>query len=142
MLTKRDAENARLRDQREQQAAELNERKHKDNVKCSSVHEWKALADSRSVRVLSCVLNLWTSQKCRNGSLYGSPKFVDSKLSWQPTRTRKISCFFSCVVILRRSNTSTPSLIDYGLSSCVIAFFFPNSSRKKCTALLRIEMLH
>jgi len=60
MLTKRDAENARLRDQREQQAAELNERKHKDNVKCASLHEWKALADSRSVRFSSHFLNLQT----------------------------------------------------------------------------------
>lgn len=48
MLSKRDTENARLRDQREQQAAELNERKHKDNVKLASLQELKALADSRS----------------------------------------------------------------------------------------------
>jgi hypothetical protein len=48
MITKRDVENARLRDQREQQAAELNERKHKDNVKLASLQELKALAESRS----------------------------------------------------------------------------------------------
>lgn len=48
MLSKRDVENARLRDQREQQAAELNERKHKDNVKLASLQELKALAESRS----------------------------------------------------------------------------------------------
>lgn len=53
MLTKRDADNARLRDQREQQAAELNERKHKDNVKFASTQELKALAESRSVILTS-----------------------------------------------------------------------------------------
>lgn len=51
MLSKRDVENARLRDQREQQAAELNERKHKDNVKLASLQELKALAESRSERI-------------------------------------------------------------------------------------------
>jgi hypothetical protein len=49
MLAKRDAENVRLRDQREQQASELNERKHKDSVKLASLQELKALAESRSV---------------------------------------------------------------------------------------------
>ena len=49
MLSKRDAENARLRDQREQQAAELNERKHKDSIKLSSLQEWKTVAESRLV---------------------------------------------------------------------------------------------
>jgi E3 ubiquitin-protein ligase BRE1 len=48
MVSKRDVENARLRDQREQQAAELNERKHKENVKLASLQELKSLADSRS----------------------------------------------------------------------------------------------
>lgn len=48
MLAKRDTENTRLREQREQQAAELNERKHKDSVKIASFQEMKALADSRS----------------------------------------------------------------------------------------------
>jgi E3 ubiquitin-protein ligase BRE1 len=48
MIAKRDAENARLREQREQQAAELNERKHKESVKLASVQELKALAESRS----------------------------------------------------------------------------------------------
>lgn len=51
MLAKRDAENARLRDQREQQAAELNERKHKESVKAASFQELKLLADSRSVSI-------------------------------------------------------------------------------------------
>lgn len=48
MLAKRDNENARLREQREQQAAELNERKHKDSVKLASLQELKTLVDSRS----------------------------------------------------------------------------------------------
>lgn len=49
MIAKRDAESARLRDQREQQAAELNERKHKDNIKLAYVQELRTLAESRSV---------------------------------------------------------------------------------------------
>jgi hypothetical protein len=51
MVSKRDLENARLRDQREQQAAELNERKHKDNVKLASMQELRALSESRSASV-------------------------------------------------------------------------------------------
>ncbi|KAG6903108.1 hypothetical protein C0995_006295 [Termitomyces sp. Mi166 len=51
MLGKRDAENARLREQREQQAAELIERKHQENVKMSSLREMKALNDSRLERI-------------------------------------------------------------------------------------------
>ncbi|KAJ6587101.1 BRE1 E3 ubiquitin ligase-domain-containing protein [Mycena vulgaris] len=46
MMTKRDAENTRLRDQREQQAAELNERKQKDGVKLSSMKELESLAEA------------------------------------------------------------------------------------------------
>lgn len=48
MVLKRDAENTRLRDQREQQAAELNERKQKDGVKLASTKELQALAEARS----------------------------------------------------------------------------------------------
>ncbi|KAG6898158.1 hypothetical protein C0992_004145 [Termitomyces sp. T32_za158] len=47
MLSKRDAENSRLREQREQQAAELIERKQSDSVKMASLREMKALNDSR-----------------------------------------------------------------------------------------------
>lgn len=49
MLTKRDVENVRLREQREQLTAELNERKHKDTVKFTSLQELKTLAEGRSV---------------------------------------------------------------------------------------------
>ncbi|KAG5353505.1 hypothetical protein C0989_006319 [Termitomyces sp. Mn162] len=51
MLGKRDAENSRLREQREQQAAELVERRQQDNVKTSSLREMKALNDSRLERI-------------------------------------------------------------------------------------------
>ncbi|KDR75197.1 hypothetical protein GALMADRAFT_69292 [Galerina marginata CBS 339.88] len=51
MLTKRDAENARLREQREQQGAELNERRHKDSVKIASLQEYKLLVESNSERI-------------------------------------------------------------------------------------------
>ena len=49
MLAKRDSENARLREQREQQSAELNERKQKDAVKLASIQEYKSLLESNSV---------------------------------------------------------------------------------------------
>lgn len=48
-LLKRDQENARLREQREQQASELVERKQKDAVKCASLQEYKFLAENNSV---------------------------------------------------------------------------------------------
>lgn len=48
MLTKRDNENLRLREQRDQQLSELNERKHKDHIKIASLNEFKALAETRS----------------------------------------------------------------------------------------------
>ncbi|OBZ67158.1 E3 ubiquitin-protein ligase BRE1 [Grifola frondosa] len=51
MLTKRDNENLRLREQRDQQLSELNERKQKDSVKLASAHEHKALAESRLERI-------------------------------------------------------------------------------------------
>ncbi|KAF9010533.1 BRE1 E3 ubiquitin ligase-domain-containing protein [Cyathus striatus] len=51
MLSKRDAENARLREQREQQAAELNERRQKDKDKLASTKELKTLVESRSDRI-------------------------------------------------------------------------------------------
>ncbi|KAF9049980.1 BRE1 E3 ubiquitin ligase-domain-containing protein [Panaeolus papilionaceus] len=50
-LLKRDQENARLREQREQQASELVERKQKDAVKCASLQEYKFLAENNSERV-------------------------------------------------------------------------------------------
>lgn len=69
MIGKRDAENARLRDQREQQAAELNERKQKDSVKLASMKELESLAEARSasrasfrrVAILICILG---SHRC------------------------------------------------------------------------------
>jgi E3 ubiquitin-protein ligase BRE1 len=53
MMTKRDAENTRLRDQRDQQAAELNERKQRDGVKFASTKELESLAEARSVSHIS-----------------------------------------------------------------------------------------
>lgn len=52
MLSKRDAENARLREQRDQQLTELNERKQKEHVKLSSLNEFKSLAESRGASLL------------------------------------------------------------------------------------------
>ena len=50
---RKEADNLRLRDQREQLTSEVNERKHKDNVKMASLEELKCLAESRSVSFCS-----------------------------------------------------------------------------------------
>jgi len=52
-FARKEADNQRLRDQREQLTAEVNERKHKDNVKMASLDELKGLAESRSVSLCS-----------------------------------------------------------------------------------------
>ena len=58
MLAKRDLENARLREQREQQSAELNERKQRDAVKFASIQEYKSLLESNSAgfNIFCCLL--------------------------------------------------------------------------------------
>jgi E3 ubiquitin-protein ligase BRE1 len=50
VLTKRDADLTRLRDQREQLNAELNELRSRENIKYQSSRELEALAESRAVR--------------------------------------------------------------------------------------------
>ena len=55
-FTRKEADNLRLRDQREQLTSEVNERKHKDNIKMASLEELKGLAESRSVSFCSCCL--------------------------------------------------------------------------------------
>ncbi len=52
MLQKRDAENARLREQRDQQNAEIVERRQKDAIKSASLEQLKLLAENRGVSVL------------------------------------------------------------------------------------------
>ncbi|CDO75357.1 hypothetical protein BN946_scf184966.g25 [Trametes cinnabarina] len=51
MLSKRDADIVRLRDQRDQYHAELHERKAKDAVKMNSIAEMKTLAEARAERI-------------------------------------------------------------------------------------------
>ncbi|KAI0733141.1 BRE1-domain-containing protein [Fomitopsis betulina] len=51
VLAKRDADNSRLREQRDQQLAELTERRHKEQVKWQSLNEYKQLSESRSERI-------------------------------------------------------------------------------------------
>ena len=73
MLSKRDNENARLREQRDQQLSELNERRQKETVKLASVNEFKSLAESRGARlfhsptdiVLTFMPSLGTNQRAR-----------------------------------------------------------------------------
>ncbi|KAI0819960.1 BRE1-domain-containing protein [Trametes gibbosa] len=51
MLSKRDAELARIREQRDQHHAELHERRAKDAVKTSSLAEFTSLAETRAARI-------------------------------------------------------------------------------------------
>ncbi|KAF8635226.1 hypothetical protein AX17_004001 [Amanita inopinata Kibby_2008] len=53
MLSKRDIDNTRLRDQREQLTAEILERKQRESIKQSSLQEYRNLAESRSERILA-----------------------------------------------------------------------------------------
>ncbi|KAJ7747309.1 BRE1 E3 ubiquitin ligase-domain-containing protein [Mycena metata] len=68
LIGKRDTENTRLRDQREQLAAELNERKQKDGIKMASAKELESLAEARSARiaVLESQLNRYKAQLAAN----------------------------------------------------------------------------
>jgi E3 ubiquitin-protein ligase BRE1 len=50
-VLRRGNDSDRLREQRDQQLSELNERKHKESVKMASLNEFKALAESRSDRI-------------------------------------------------------------------------------------------
>ena len=51
MISKRDSELARIREQRDQYHAELNERRAKDSAKMTSLAEFKTLAEARAVRI-------------------------------------------------------------------------------------------
>lgn len=51
LLSRRDADMARLRETRDQQLAELNERKQKDGIKWASLQEFKSLVASQAVRL-------------------------------------------------------------------------------------------
>ncbi|KAF9482162.1 BRE1-domain-containing protein [Pholiota conissans] len=70
MLMRRDVDNARLREQREQLTAELNERKQKEAVKQASFQEYKSLVDSSSERIhiLQSELSRCKAQLAANAS--------------------------------------------------------------------------
>lgn len=53
LLSKRESDVVRLREQRDQQHAELNERKQKDSVKQHSKQELRNLAESHAVSLMS-----------------------------------------------------------------------------------------
>lgn len=53
LLSKRESDVVRLREQRDQQHAELNERKQKDSVKQHSKQELRNLAESHAVSSMS-----------------------------------------------------------------------------------------
>ena len=65
ILTKRDADNSRLREQRDQQLAELNERRQKEQIKWQALNEYKQLSESRSVSRRSGLRALFIEWRCR-----------------------------------------------------------------------------
>lgn len=58
MVAKRDAENTRLREQRDQQIAEITERRHKESIKIASAQEIRTMAESRSASLSHTTLSL------------------------------------------------------------------------------------
>lgn len=52
MMIKRDAENTRLREQRDQHFAELVERRQRDERKWAALQEYKDLSENQAVRVV------------------------------------------------------------------------------------------
>nr|GAT44637.1 allantoicase [Mycena chlorophos] len=97
MMLKRDAENARLRDQRDQYQAELTERRQKDSVKIASSKEFHALAEARSARiqVLESQLSRYKAQLAANA---GSRELLDFFFSGQAEDAKFIEEMKSRVV--------------------------------------------
>ena len=75
-LKKRDADNARLREQRDQLQAELTERKHLESVKLSSGNEMKVLAESRSACSFAHIRGAGIDTSSRSELLCYSPNSV------------------------------------------------------------------
>lgn len=85
MLARRDADLTRLREIRDQQIAELNERKQKDAVKLNSLDEYRRLVRSQTVRlftirsyqILICIITCRSvsrrSSLSSNGTRHSSP---------------------------------------------------------------------
>lgn len=69
-MSKRDADNLRVRELRDQYGAELLERKARDSVKIHSIHELKELAESRSEQI-SQLQSEATRHKARLAALSG-----------------------------------------------------------------------
>lgn len=74
MLNKRDVETARLREQRDQYQAEINERKAREQNKMASAQEFKALAETRAVRSTGSVGRGVLTPYCRNESLFSNQR--------------------------------------------------------------------
>ncbi|KAF9060655.1 hypothetical protein BDP27DRAFT_1236457 [Rhodocollybia butyracea] len=53
LIARRDADNARLREERDQRAADIHERRSKETVRIASCEEYKSLAASRADRILT-----------------------------------------------------------------------------------------
>ncbi|KAK0504766.1 hypothetical protein EDD18DRAFT_1343546 [Armillaria luteobubalina] len=72
MITRKDTDISRLREIRDQQQAELNERKQKDATKMASLEQFKALADNRHASFLDFIEILKTQLKLSHARLAAS----------------------------------------------------------------------
>ncbi|KAE9411274.1 BRE1-domain-containing protein [Gymnopus androsaceus JB14] len=62
LITRRDADNARLREERDQRVADIYERRAKDSIKMASCDEYKLLAASRAERIIALESQLHRSK--------------------------------------------------------------------------------
>jgi E3 ubiquitin-protein ligase BRE1 len=62
LIARRDADNARLREERDQRTADIHERRSKDSVKLASCDEFKLLATSRGERIIALESQLHRSK--------------------------------------------------------------------------------
>ena len=94
MLNKRDVETARLREQRDQYQAEINERKAREQNKVASAQEFKALADTRAVcsDKLSIQIIIANVMRTRNVSQSWSPRLSDLRRVSPRTLATWTSC--------------------------------------------------
>ncbi|KAJ3733513.1 hypothetical protein DFJ43DRAFT_994897 [Lentinula guzmanii] len=62
LIARRDIDNARLREDRDQRAAEIHERRNKESIKTASCEEYKSLATSRADRIAALESELHRSR--------------------------------------------------------------------------------
>ncbi|KAJ4476997.1 hypothetical protein C8J55DRAFT_516353 [Lentinula edodes] len=101
LIARRDADNARLREDRDQRVAELHERRNKESVKIASCEEYKSLAISRADRISALESQLHRS-KLKLASNAGREDIVNFLLEMPDKNTE-----FAQYIQARLSETET-----------------------------------